>query len=231
MISIDLNTLISIIAIVVAVWLGILQLKYKNLTFEVVSRTPLVSKDQSFKENVIITVNDKQVDNVDLVVVRITNRGNQPITSKDYERPLCLVAGPKSKILTIEIHDRKPSDIEIGATISNDYDRVFFTPTLFNRKDFISIKMLISNYDFIKLEGRVTGVKDFKPPLMATVMPIALMIGGLLISISSLIFIGFNWQNKSVWVRLTSALGPMFGGIIIAAGVETMKTVARKIKL
>jgi hypothetical protein len=106
----------------------------------------------------VIKYKDKEVQKVDLVVVRIVNTGNQPITTKDFDRPITLDLGEGAQILTAEISEKKPDELQ--PSINVEQSKIKLEPILLNQGDAITFKMLVTgSTKNIKIDSRIIGVE------------------------------------------------------------------------
>jgi hypothetical protein len=91
-----------------------------------------------------------------LLVIKISNSGNIPITNTDYERPLGFDF--KSKILEAEVIKTVPDDLKIKLDIA--YDQILIEPKLLNEDDSLWIKVILSEFTgTIKPDVRIFGIK------------------------------------------------------------------------
>jgi hypothetical protein len=158
-----IGVVLALAAICVSVVLYLLQRRRKALVYEFLSRTPLLSMKEEVEGKLQILFDGEPVSDVHLVVVKIVNSGNVPITAHDYERPLALSVGAKAKILTAEVSETVPESLQALATIGPDRTDVVLTPVLLNGGDSATIKMLVSQFSGgIRVDGRIVGVKDIK---------------------------------------------------------------------
>jgi hypothetical protein len=149
---------VGVTAIIVSIILYLKQRQRKALSYEIVSSIPLLSMEEEVKERLQILFNNKPVQKVYLVIVRIVNSGNVPITSADYEIPVSFCFHEDTKVLTAEISETNPENLRASLVIENT--KIILTPILLNSGDSITIKMLVSQFDGqISVDGRIIGVK------------------------------------------------------------------------
>jgi len=144
-----------LIAVVGAVF-KLFQRKTKSLTYEILSQTPVVNRYEGGKLKIFFE--EEEVQDVHLTLVRITNSGNEPIKSNDYERQLCIGAAEVSRILTAEIKEKSPETIDVDLQII--HNKIQISKTLLNKGDSVTIT-IISTPNLINplVDGRVVGVK------------------------------------------------------------------------
>lgn len=182
-----IGAVLALVAIIVSVFLYRRQRRNKELSYEIISNTALLTMEEDVRQKMQILFNGKPMEQVYLVVLRIVNSGNLPILTTDYVRPVSLSFGEEAQILTAEIAETNPRSLHASAKI--DGKRVVILPTLLNQGDTIKLKMLVGkSIGQITVDGRIVGVKDIKKT-RELVYP---LVGLVLTTISTiLILIGF----------------------------------------
>jgi len=135
----------------------------KSLFFYVSSSTNLLSihDEAKFDDKLRIFYEDKVVDNVFLVVTKITNNGNTPIDEDDFKEPIQIETNDTGTILSAQIIDTNPPDIKVR--IGKRKSQVSIYPLLLNPGDSINIKLIINNFDKItSVTSRIRGVKNIE---------------------------------------------------------------------
>jgi len=151
--------IVGIIAIAISIIIFYSQRQYKELSHEIISSSPLLTKSKEIEGNVQILFDNKPVNNVYLVVLKLINSGNIPISAKDYELPLSFDFGEQSNILLADVTNTEPEGLKINLNIIKN--KVMVNPFLLNANDTIILKILLSDYSsVIKPEARIYGVKD-----------------------------------------------------------------------
>jgi len=199
------------------------QRRSKSISYEVLSCTPLLSVKEEIKSNLQILYKSKPVQQVHLVLVRIFNSGNMPIPTKDYEQPISLSFGEQSKILTAEIAEKEPGNLP--ASIARGETGIILEPTLLNRADSVTLKMLVNEYDDITIDGRVVGVKEIKQSSSRIRRLTYYAIAGFLIQLSGILLtlvFPRDFARAHIWVSLTAMALAMVGGSIIVASTLTI---------
>lgn len=95
-----------------------------------------------------------------MIVIKITNSGNIPITHSDYERPIGFVFDHKSKVLDAEVIKEVPGDLNIQLVTLSD-NVVIVKPILLNEGDSFTAILIVSEYSgaIIRPEARIFGIK------------------------------------------------------------------------
>ncbi len=152
------GALLALVAILVSLGLYQIQRGRKELSYEMISRTRLLSVAEELQGKLQILFENTPVSKVDLVVLRLTNTGNTPVTSTDYEREVSFKFGEGVRILTAEVSETIPENLR--ASVVLDDSRIVIQPALLNGGDSVTVKALLSQYDCkIEVDGRIVGVK------------------------------------------------------------------------
>jgi len=171
---------VPVLILLIVAYLG--QRQHKALSYEVISRVPLLSLQEETSGQIQILFEDKPVENVQLAVIKITNSGNTPITSGDYERPVSLSFGENAQILTADVTQTEPESLQPSISIENN--KAVLTPVLLNSGDSIALKLLVSNSSGeLVVDGRIVGVKEIREVVEKRGRHFYLMAGGIALSI------------------------------------------------
>lgn len=189
---------IGVIFTVVSIVIVILQIKRKELSYNIIINTPLLSIDKQIEDKITILYEDATVDNLQLIILRVCNTGNTPIEKSDYERPISFSFGKDSFIFAESVLDKKPENLKI--TFQKEKDKIIFYPILLNKKDEFSIKVFVNNYKGeINPDCRIVGVKDFKgqsrkrePEMLVPGLGISIAIGVLTYNFARVFFPNIN---------------------------------------
>lgn len=213
-----IGVVFAVLAVLVTIIIFFVQRKTKKLSFEITSNTQLLGVKDEIQGKVQVLYEGKEVKNVHLLTVKITNSGNQSISSSDYERPLSIEVSSESKILTHEVVDQEPTNL--GVSIDVRENEIIVAPTLLNEKDSFSIKALVSDFDGkANIDGRINGVKSitqFKEGHMSF----------MILTLTALVLIGFGAPNLDK-KELISILGfdisrSVIGGVLFGLGYIAM---------
>jgi len=121
-----------------------------------------------------------------LLVIKIANIGNVPITKNDYERAVSLNFSENVQILSNEISSTYPENLK--AEIDIIENSIIVKPILLNGGDALTIKTLISEYDEkIVIDGRIVGVKTIENQVRSFVAGKYFVSGVILMGISLLV--------------------------------------------
>jgi hypothetical protein len=154
-----ISSSLALLAISVSVFLYRLQRRFKALTYQVSPAFPILSVRESVKGSVKILYEDKLVEGIEGVTIKIQNAGSEPIQKADFDRPVTVDFGEGAQILEAEIAEKKPDETEADIIINES--SVQLTPTLLNPDDFVTMSVLLTQFEKDKpdVEGRIVGVK------------------------------------------------------------------------
>lgn len=151
------------LTILVSYFLYRKQRQRKALSYEILSLTPILSMNEEVKGKLEIRFSGEPVQQVHLILIKITNSGNVPIVATDYERQVNLSFGEKAKILTVDIVETTPESLQVAVqkTIEGSKEKALLPPILMNQGDSFTFKLLVSSFAKpITIDGRIVGVKE-----------------------------------------------------------------------
>lgn len=165
MVDIIRDPIWQFIAVILAIVVILIMIFYnrqkKAISWQIISNTPLLRIDEEIRRNLEVLFNGEPVKDIQLIIAKIINTGNVPIKSIDYEGPINLNFGKDSQILTAEIIETSPHNLIASANIEGN--AVIIPPTLMNGKDWITLKILVSQFDeTITVDSRIFGVNEVK---------------------------------------------------------------------
>ena len=183
-IEILLGCLAVIAAITVPLIIYFLQKSKKRLAYEIVSNTQLVGVKSEVQNKIKIYYENKLVENVHLLLIRIINNGNQSISIGDFAKRIDINLGNNLNILTCEILRQYPDNLDIN--VIKMVDSIEIEPLLLNPKDNFTIKILLSDYkENFEVSARIEGISKievYKEPqplfnitLMLTFIPFLIL--------------------------------------------------------
>lgn len=179
-----IGAVLALLAIVISIILYLKQRRFKSLSYEILSCTPLLSIEDEIKGDLQVTYRGNLVEQVHLIIIRIINTGNTPITTEDFERPVNISFGEEAEVFTSEIVKMKPDTIE--ASIAIRENRIILTPTLLNEGDELTYKTLVNKFDKININGRIIGVKEIEEYKESSLLFNVIFVLGVVVSIIGL---------------------------------------------
>jgi hypothetical protein len=109
-----IGVLIGILAIIVTVITSIVisqkQRMRKEITFGIISATPVLSVNEEVKSKVLVFYDGKPIRDMLLIVLRLWNSGNVSVLPTDYVETITFDFGTGAEILVVTLYrsDRKP---------------------------------------------------------------------------------------------------------------------------
>ena len=97
------------------------------------------------------------VTDVRLVIITVTNSGNESIRVDDFDRALRFSWAEPTRILTAEVIEASPEGLQ--PTIRTGANEITVDPLLLNPGDWLRIKTLINNVGKLSVDARVVGLK------------------------------------------------------------------------
>ena len=136
-----------------------LQRQRKALSFEVISKNQLLTVREELEGRLQVLYEGHPARDICLLVVKLFNSGNVPVSASDYERPISLSTGASSKVLSGAVTAVDPENL--AASIEIAESRVTLHPILLNSKDSVTLKLLVSDFGGnVVVDGRVLGVRS-----------------------------------------------------------------------
>ena len=214
--TLDLKSVIAIIAICVAILIAYFSNFWRNrksLSYEIISNTPLLSSNELIRERLQILYDDVAVKNVHLLIIKLMNDGKQPIIKTDFIKPLNFKLPEQSKILSFETLELKPKNLDVELNFSEN--NLFLKTDLLNSKDSITLKIIASSYDFnIMADARIVGVKEINrinSNIRSVKRNYAFLIGIFLISsLISVIFLSYPLNFVFAASGITASLTMLY---------------------
>lgn len=145
-----------------AIFLTLKEKKRKVLSYDVLSSTSLIMRDDALSKRLTILFdNDEIKEDVHLVLVKIQNTGNVPIELTDFSEDLSI--DTSGTILVAEVKETTPSNlsVKINEELLTLFGMLNIDPLLLNSKDTIILKLLITSYkNDLTVSTRISGVEE-----------------------------------------------------------------------
>lgn len=169
------GSLLALIAIGATFWVYAMQRPRKRLLIERIARVPLITMGTDRIEGLEIRLNGELVESASVVVVRITNSGNRPITAEEFERPVTLRFEEGATVLHAEISEPSPNGL-IVATNSEGRE-LQIEKCLLNPGDTFLCRALVRDSGGrYEPSARVVGMKDIETSRpVSIVRPLAMV--------------------------------------------------------
>lgn len=224
-------SLVSIpIGFFTAYWIFLKEKKKKELSYEVLSNSNIITVQDEFKDDVEVTFKGKKINNLWLILVKFTNTGNTPIESKDFDRPISLIIEKNSKIFHFEYSSLIPSDLPIQ--LDSKENAVVISPLLLNMNDSFVIQLITAGESpRFSVNTRISGIEkvfakslDSKPTTNSNVLHFYIVVILCSVLISYFILSKLN-SNQEIYIQPIELLDPNI--VITEDGIDSTYQVIR----
>jgi len=179
------------------------------LAYEIQTNTPVLTISEQVAGKVKVLYEDKSIENAQLIVIKLLNNGNQPITSKDYERNFSCTFGENSKILSSEIIETNPE--ELNPNLPDNENQIILEPLLLNKNDYLVIKTLVADFKGkIDIDARIIGVSKISKIKKYSYLSDLLMVTVLMIFASLSAITISEIFSRDLYFHITLPLGSIF---------------------
>ena len=214
---------IGALGIIIGVWVA-LRGRSKKLTYEIVSKTPLLNVEVgAVKQRLQISFDGNPIDNAELVLLKIINIGSTPIRPDDYDQPLTVTTGATSKILDARITSAQPPGLVIPISIEDT--TIALGRVLINPQDSFVVQMVVAPRAEIGVDGRIAGIKEIKRGAHKHLSQRIIAAG--FFWIVGLAIIMFAWSGfqdyKGPFTLLAMGLAYFLGGVVLPRIMEWVR--------
>lgn len=146
----------------------------------------LIAVDSSIAGRVRVLLEDRKVENLTLVRVRIVNIGRQPIRIEDYSDPIQIQFQGDTQLVSAEIEEVNPSDLKPLLNLDAPADAIGIDPLLLNPRDAFTLKLLTAGATTSPvITGRIAHVQRIERltgtgygvwPFVGILLPAAVLI-------------------------------------------------------
>lgn len=225
-----IGSILALLAIITTVVIFLIQRKRKRLSYEILSKSPLISKKEELEGKLEIKYLGQEVTDVYLVLLEFSNSGNVPIQSADYEKKINVKFGNTSAILSAEIEGVNPVNLDIETSYIDD--QVFIEPVLLNPKDSFKLRILTNNFDNnISVNGRIIGVKEIREGRYGQVEFFTVSIIGLILTGFGLFTVGSLESNADPNQEMVGMISLVIGYLTMFFALVRRKSFHEVIKL
>jgi hypothetical protein len=154
------GVIITVLLSILPVFISWKQTQRKSFSYSISSRLNILDIEGDIKSKLQITFGSRNIQDLYLIIVRFSNSGNTPIIPSDFYRPIEINFGKSSEILSVEILEQSPK--KLGAVTSHTSESIEVSPLLLNKGDFFEVKVLVTEFQDIFIDGRIAGVKSIE---------------------------------------------------------------------
>lgn len=138
----SLTLLVTIVSVVVPVWVWRADLSSRSLQFRIASQVALQPDDANSIHGLEVTVDGVLLKSPYISVFELSNDGEKPISSSDFEAPLEIRLGEGATVSRAQVTATNPKDVE--ATLTWEAQSLKIKPLLLNPRDVVAISILTS---------------------------------------------------------------------------------------
>jgi hypothetical protein len=218
--------ILAITSIILTITFFFKQWKRKSLAYFIATEAPLFEQNDSVKGNLQITYAGRNVTDLYLLVLKITNDGSVPIRLSDFEKPIEFSFG-ESEIIQAQITAKRPKNLTPNLQV--EINKLIIRPMLLNPKDTFVIQTIFTQYSGeIYPKIRIVGVRDIEMRLAEKftkkLLPYILPTIPLVLLNSFLTLISFL-MPKSNWSLLFGIVGSIGMILILVYIVDVVRRV------
>jgi hypothetical protein len=148
-----LNTIFSIVGIIIPITIYIVSQPSHDLTYELISKSELVG-DNSLHE-LEVKIKGELIESANIYSLVIINSGSQPIRKADFEKALAINFG--KKVYSVKIINKTPENLTIQYEIVGS--SVEIAPFLFNQGDEFGVEVISSSSASPTIDARIAMIK------------------------------------------------------------------------
>ncbi|OAI00155.1 hypothetical protein A1353_19635 [Methylomonas methanica] len=138
----SLTLVLTIISVIIPVWIWRSDLESRSLQLRVASQVNLQPDNVGSISGLQVAVDGVPLKSPYLTVLELSNDGDKPIPSADFEAPLEIRLAEGSVVARAQVTETKPKDIE--ASLSWETQAIKIKPLLLNPKDIVTVSVLTS---------------------------------------------------------------------------------------
>jgi hypothetical protein len=157
-----IQTIFAFAAVIIAIIIFLKQRQKKEFSYEIISDMPLiVVGEETEKGKLEIRYEGKEIEQAYTGIIKVFNSGNVPIDEDDFASPVAICSSETGQILTAEIVEREPDDLQASIDIIDG--EVVLSPTLINGGDALTLRIICTTpCTGMIVKGRIKGVKRIK---------------------------------------------------------------------
>lgn len=152
---------IGVVLAIIALVVTIRQNKRKKLSYQILYSQPLVDISSQIKNDLKITYKGQEVEQLNILTVKIINNGGISIRSGDFEEQIVFKMRNAKSIVSYAISDTRPSNLK--TSINHDNGRLLVAPLLLNVGEYFTIQTIFDGPDRnFELTARIEGISEIK---------------------------------------------------------------------
>jgi hypothetical protein len=129
----------------------------KEVAYKTISDTLLFDPQKEIERR--FQFDGKEISNLRLVILKISNSGDMPILPGEFIEPVTFLFGSQSEILDAEVIEKKPCNLKV--VLKPDVNTLTLAPLLLNKGETIKLKILLSGVsEKVRVESRIVGLQE-----------------------------------------------------------------------
>jgi hypothetical protein len=163
---------LTLLSPIVAVVLYLLSGHRYDLSTELLAVSHVVDVGPERPAGLAVALNGRSIETLDSVSVRVSNSGNAPLRSTDFEEPLLFEYGPDAEVVSAAIADALP--LGLDPRVGTEGGKVRIQPLLLNPGDRFTLNALVTGrWNGPIFLARVAGVNPSGPVEPRVSLPLA----------------------------------------------------------
>jgi hypothetical protein len=178
----SVGVIVAILLTLLTTVINLIQSQRKSFSYKVISSENILDVATDIKEKVQIVFESKPIQDLFLVIIEFENSGNTLILPTDFHRLINISFGEEAEILSVEVQKQSPNDLGVEVkceskdrqtlakesnfsnsglhNISRIGDRIIVKPVLINVGDSFILKILVTSFSGIFIDGRIAGINQ-----------------------------------------------------------------------
>ena len=131
------------------------------MSYSIISKIDLLTKNEKITGKVQVVYEGTEVDNIQVLTLKLFNGGNKAIVKSDFDGPIRIEFKNGVKILSTESLSIKPDNLELTFVGYETY--ILIEPLLLNSKDSMTFKFIgDGKFELLSIAGRIKDINSIK---------------------------------------------------------------------
>ena len=150
---------VTFLGIIVAISQFTAARQSKSLAFSLIARSLIVNSPQAGLGELEVSYRGEKIQKLESLTVRFENTGNIRINTRDFERPVKVIFGYQSQIVSAKLSDASPPGLR--PKISTAANVVRIEPLMLNPKDRFALTVFVSGATGVPVvDARISGIRE-----------------------------------------------------------------------
>ncbi|MCD9511542.1 hypothetical protein [Photobacterium phosphoreum] len=152
-----ISTFLAFLGIVIPILISIISIPERSITYEVESKTNLVSSLDGV-DGLQISMDGTPVKEAVLYIIKFKNTGTESINVKDFEKDMSLYFD--DRIFSVETKAMKPDNLSLKYFMKGN--NISIKPLLFNAGDSFFLEIITATSIYPTIDFRISGVSEIE---------------------------------------------------------------------